>query len=155
MPIESLINVDEIMTDVQTSANYALKYIKNDIVSDIDMYVPYKTGRTSRSGYDSAEIVDNELLIEYEGVNPLTGYDYTENIYEGVSSAGKSVRFIPGRNPGEKSNPFAGPYWDERAINDNKIKWRNDIIDTIEHQRLLWREQAKRKREKKLIIEFK
>ena len=64
-----------------------------------------------------------------------------------LNSVGKSMQFVPNRNP--NGNPYAGPYWDERAIEDNNFKWKNDICDFIEERRAYWREQKARQREAK------
>lgn len=149
MSVDIEIDANAVMADIKTSAKYALEQEKDMIVSDIDKYVPYKTGRTSRSGYDSAEIDDMTLNITYEGID-VNGFDYTDNIYYGVSSTGKSMQFVPNRNP--NGNPYAGSYWDERAIEDNNFKWKNDICDFIEERRAYWREQKAHQREAKRKI---
>ena len=150
------IDVEDLMQDVKSTAKYALNDIKYKIVEDIDKYVPYGIERqehthTSQAGYDNAEIEDGVLTLNYDtGENEA----YLENIYFGVTNRGKGMNYVPGRNP--KGNPFAGPYWDERAFNDHKLDWENYIIDDIEHKRLLWREQKARQRAtKQITIEFK
>ena len=101
MSVDMNFNIDVIGRQIESDLDAAAVQTLEGMISDIEPYVPYKTGELT----ESAEIDEDSLSIVYDT-------EYAEYVYN-----------MPDRDVHKN----ATSKWTDEALYSNKDKWINDL----------------------------
>ena len=106
MSVDMNFNIDVIGRQIESDLEAAAVQTLEGMVSDIEHYVPYKTGELT----ESAEIDEDSLSIVYDT-------EYAEYVYNMPES----------NNFNKDVHPNATSKWTDEALHSNKAKWLSDL----------------------------
>lgn len=106
MSVDMNFNIDVIGRQIESDLEAAAVQTLEGMVSDIEPYVPYKTGELT----ESAEIDEDSLSIVYDT-------EYAEYVYNMPES----------NNFNRDVHKKATSKWTDEAIYSNRDKWINDL----------------------------
>ena len=106
MSVDLNFNIEVIGRQIESDLEAAAVQTLKGMVSDIEPYVPYKTGELN----DSAEIDEDSLSIVYDT-------EYAEYVYNMPES----------NNFNRDVHKKATSKWTDEALHSNKAKWLSDL----------------------------